>query len=221
MFSCIVYHYSKLLHKKLSHAQRILKLLLRDVSIFPERSILTDWLIDWLINRSIDCRFGESCREWRRSGAKGKTKIKNKTHKSCTCCTACQTKFVVRSDTAFPSTFVPSTLFPQVRLKQYAGLHVDTLVVPVIRIRVLFAIKPSPFSLLISRWHGIWTFSYKNENCLVFYPQLTSKLRDRRFTKFGPMIHFTCQTTRIIYIHTALYPFPCMVNFSFWGDYQC
>ena len=40
------------------------------------------------------------------------------------------TKFVVRSGTAFPSTFVPSTRFPQVRLKQYAGLHVDTLVVP-------------------------------------------------------------------------------------------
>ena len=59
--------------------------------------------------------------------------------------------FVVRSNTAFPNTFVTSTLFPQVRLKQYAGLHVDTLVVPIVCIRVLFAIKPSSFSLLISK----------------------------------------------------------------------
>ena len=42
-------------------------------------------------------------------------------------CTARQPKVVVHSGTAFPSTFVPSTLFPQVRVKQYAGLHVDTL----------------------------------------------------------------------------------------------
>ena len=129
--------------------------------------------------------------------------------------------FVVRSNTAFPSTFITSTFFPQVRLKQCAGLHVDTLVVPIVCIQVLFAIKPSPFSLLISRWHGIWNFSYKNENCFVFYPKLTSKLMSARwFTKFGPMIHFTCPTTHIIYIHIALYPFPCTVNFSFWGDYQ-
>ena len=33
-------------------------------------------------------------------------------------------------------------LSPQVRLKQYAGLHVDTLVVPVVCIRVSFAIRP-------------------------------------------------------------------------------
>ena len=59
--------------------------------------------------------------------------------------------FVVCSNTAFPSTFLTSMLFPQVRLKQYAGLHVDTLVVPVVCIRVLFAIKRSSFSLLISR----------------------------------------------------------------------
>ena len=59
--------------------------------------------------------------------------------------------FVVRSNTAFPSIFVPSTLFPQVHLKQYAGLHVDTPVVLVVCLRVLFAMKPSPFILLISR----------------------------------------------------------------------
>ena len=59
--------------------------------------------------------------------------------------------FVVRSDTAFPSTFAPSTFFSQVRLKQYAGLHVDTLEVLVVCMRVLFAIQPSPFSLLVSR----------------------------------------------------------------------
>ena len=54
MLSCILYHYSKLLYKKLSHAQRILTLLLRDMVVnpmFPKRSIL------------IDCRFGKSCRE--------------------------------------------------------------------------------------------------------------------------------------------------------------
>ena len=66
-------------------------------------------------------------------------------------CTAGQPKVVVRSSTAFPSTFVSSTLFPQVRVKQYAGLHVDTLVVPVVCIRVSSPIKPVPFSLLISR----------------------------------------------------------------------
>ena len=67
-------------------------------------------------------------------------------------CTAGQSKVVVRSGTAFPSTFIPtSTFFLQVRVKQYAGLHVDTLVVSVVCIRVSFAIKPSPFSLLISR----------------------------------------------------------------------
>ena len=73
MFSCILYHYSKLLHKKLSQAQRILTWLLRDMVVnrmFPKYSILLDWLIN--------CRFGKSCREWRWSGAKGKTKIKNK-----------------------------------------------------------------------------------------------------------------------------------------------
>ena len=129
---------------------------------------------------------------------------------------------LLRSGTTFASTFVRSTLFPQMCLKQYAGLYVDTLVVPVVGIRVSFAIRPSQFSLLISRWwYRIWKFSYKNENCFVFYPKLTSNLMSaRRFTKFGPMIHFTCPTTQIIDIHIALYPFPCMVNFSFWRDYQ-
>ena len=128
---------------------------------------------------------------------------------------------LLRSGTVFPSTFVPNTLSPQVRLKQYAGLHVDTLVVPVVCVWVSFAIRPSPFSQLISRWHRIWKCSYKNENCFVFYPKLTSNLMSaRRFTKFGPMIHFTCPTTHIIYMHIALYPFPCTVNFSFWRDYQ-
>ena len=125
------------------------------------------------------------------------------------------------SGTAFLSTFVCSTLFPQVCLKQYAGLHVDTLVVPVVCIRVSFAVRPSQFSLLINRWHRIWKFSFKNENCFVFYPKLTSNLMSARWlTKFGPMIHFTCPTTHIIDIHIALYPFPCTVNFSFWRDYQ-
>ena len=128
---------------------------------------------------------------------------------------------LLRSGIAFPSTFVRSTLFPQVCLKQYAGLHVGTLVVPVVCIWVSLAIRPSQFSLLISRWHRIWKFSYKNENCFVFYPKLTSSLMSaRRFTNFGPMIHLTCPTTRIIDIHIALYPFPCTVNLSFWGDYQ-
>ena len=41
-----------------------------------------------------------------------------------------------------------------------------------------------------------------------FDPKLTSKLMSvRRFTKFGPMIHFTCPTTHIRYIYIALYPF--------------
>ena len=112
-------------------------------------------------------------------------------------------------------------LFPQVCLKQYAGLHVDALVVQVVCIRVSFAIRPSQFSLLINRWHRIWKNSYKNENCFVFYPKLTSNLMSaRRFTKFSPMIHFACPTTHIIDIHLALYPFPCTVNFSFWRDYQ-
>ena len=93
-------------------------------------------------------------------------------------------------------------LFPQAHLKQYAGLHVDALVVPVVCIRVSFAIKSSPFSLLISRRHGI-------------KPKLNLKLMSvQRVTNFGPMIHFTCLTIHIIYIHIALYPFSMHGEFS-------
>ena len=96
------------------------------------KELLTSLLRDSML---ITWRFRKSCRAALFENEE-KTGSKKVRRRSRTCCRAGQPKFVVRSSTAFPSTFVPSTFFLQVRLKQYEGLHIDTLVVPVVCIRI-------------------------------------------------------------------------------------
>ena len=95
-------------------------------------------------------------------------------------------------------------LFPQVRLKQYAGLHVDTLVVPVVCIRVSFAIKK--MKIFIQKW-GLFRFVSKIDLKTNEYPTIHKFRSD-------DSLHMPDD------IHIALYPFQCTVKFSFCGDYH-
>ena len=65
MFSCILYHYSKLLHKKLSHAQKHFDITTKRYDGKPHvsQTFYIDWLVDWLIADSVSHVESEEDRE--------------------------------------------------------------------------------------------------------------------------------------------------------------
>ena len=93
--------------------------------------------------------------------------------------------------------------------------------VPIVCIRVSFAIKPSPFSLLSVGDSGYENFPIKMRT-VSFYIKIDLK------TNEYPTIHkirsddslHMSDNSHYIHTHSIISFFPCTVNFSFRRDYQ-